>query len=241
LIDRLPHVRVISNFCVGIDKIDVAYAKARGIAVGYTPDVLNDCVADTAMLLLLDVARGGSAADRFVRRGDWLKGSFPLATRVSGKRLGILGLGGSAARSHPRCRLRHADPLSQPAGGSRFPYGYAASLLELAQWADFLVVASAGGAQPGLSAEISMRSGPRASWSTLPAAPWSTSGRWSRPYRKNGLPAPAWTCMKTNECPARAVALDNVVLLPHVATHETRQPWPIWCWTTSRRSFRAAR
>ena len=61
----LPSVKVISSFGVGLDKVPVEEAKARGIAVGYTPDVLNDCVADTAFALLLDVARRTAEADRW--------------------------------------------------------------------------------------------------------------------------------------------------------------------------------
>ena len=93
MLATLPNLRVISSFGVGLDKLDLDTARARGIAVGYTPDVLNDCVADTAFALLMDAARQVSAADRFVRRGGWLKGPYPLTTRVSGKRLGIVGMG----------------------------------------------------------------------------------------------------------------------------------------------------
>ena len=93
---RLTKLRAISSFGVGLDKLDLAAAKARGIAVGYTPDVLNDCVADLAMVLMLDIARRVSEADRYVRRGAWTTPgakSFPLARKVSGARLGIVGLG----------------------------------------------------------------------------------------------------------------------------------------------------
>ncbi|HSI53908.1 MAG TPA: NAD(P)-dependent oxidoreductase, partial [Ramlibacter sp.] len=93
LMDALPNLKAITHFGVGYDTVDVAAATQRGIPVSNTPDVLNDCVADTAMGLLIDAARGLSASERFVRRGDWLKGQFPLATRVSGKKLGIAGLG----------------------------------------------------------------------------------------------------------------------------------------------------
>jgi hydroxypyruvate reductase len=110
--------------------------------------VLNDCVADTAFALLMDVARGISASDRFVRRGDWLKGNFPLATRVSGKKLGIVGLG----------RIGRSSRAARPAStwrsgtttGARSPKastsGYEPTLTGLAAWADFLVVIAAGGA-----------------------------------------------------------------------------------------------
>ena len=94
LMAELPNLRAVVNFGVGYDTTDVAQAKARGIAVSNTPDVLNDCVADTAVGLYLDVLRRFTASDRYVRRGDWLaKGNFPLAVKASGKRVGIVGLG----------------------------------------------------------------------------------------------------------------------------------------------------
>ncbi|MBS0340905.1 MAG: 2-hydroxyacid dehydrogenase, partial [Proteobacteria bacterium] len=146
LIDALPNLRVISSFGVGYEAIDVARARERGIPVGYTPDVLNDCVADTAFGLLIDVARRFSAADRFTRRGDWLQGQYPLATQVSGKKLGILGMGRigrviarRASGFDMQVRYHNRRELQ----GS--PFGYEATLKGLASWADFLVVASAGG------------------------------------------------------------------------------------------------
>jgi hydroxypyruvate reductase len=89
----LPNLKVISSFDVGTETLSLGSAHACGVAVGYTPTVLNDCVADTAFALLIDVARRFSAANRFVHRGDWLKGQYPLTTRISGKCLGILSLG----------------------------------------------------------------------------------------------------------------------------------------------------
>jgi lactate dehydrogenase-like 2-hydroxyacid dehydrogenase len=93
LIDALPRLEAIVSFGVGYDAIALDAARARGIQVSNTPDVLNDCVADLAFGLLLDAARGIAHGDRFVRAGRWPQGGFPLTTRVSGKKLGILGLG----------------------------------------------------------------------------------------------------------------------------------------------------
>ena len=93
MMDALPALKAICSLGVGCDAIDLQAARERGAVVANTPDVLTDCVADIAMGLLIDVARGLSAADRHVRRGKWLEGPFPLTTRVTGKRLGILGLG----------------------------------------------------------------------------------------------------------------------------------------------------
>jgi lactate dehydrogenase-like 2-hydroxyacid dehydrogenase len=88
-------VRIIATVSVGTDHIDLAAAKARGIAVTNTPDVLTDATADIAMLLMLGAARGASWGDRMVRENRWPKVSLtsPLGFDVSGQRLGILGMG----------------------------------------------------------------------------------------------------------------------------------------------------
>ena len=143
MLAALPNLRVVSIVGVGLDAVDLDAARERGVAVGYTPQVLNDCVADTAMLLLLDVARRGSEADRFVRRGGWTDSSaFPFGTRVSGKRLGILGLGRIGRAIAKRfegfdmeIRYHNRRPVVD------VPYGYEPSLEELARWADVVLVA----------------------------------------------------------------------------------------------------
>ena len=146
----LPNLQVISNYGVGYEKIDLILAQRRGIVVGTTPDVLTDCVADMAFGLLLDVARNMSAADRFVRRGEWKLGSFyPLTTRVFGKRLGILGLGrigrAIAKRSsgfEMEVHYHARQPVKDEAANA---WTYETYLPALAEWADFLVIACSGG------------------------------------------------------------------------------------------------
>jgi len=228
-IAALPQLRVISIFGVGLDAVDLDAARARGIAVGYTPEVLNDCVADTAMLLLLDAARGGSAADRFVRRGDWLKGQFPLAASVSHKRLGILGLGRigraiarRAAGFDMEIRYHNRRPLTDVA------YGYVPSLLELARWADFLVVASAGGAQSrGLvSAEILDALGPEGFLVNIARGTVVDEPALVEALAKKRIAGAGLDVYEDEpNVPPALLTLDNVVLLPHVAsaTRETRQ------------------
>ena len=93
LIDSLPKLEIISCFGVGYDGVDIAAAQRRKIIVTNTPDVLNDCVADTAFGLLIAASRGIALGDRFVRAGKWLSGNLPLHSKVSGKRLGIVGMG----------------------------------------------------------------------------------------------------------------------------------------------------
>lgn len=96
VIARLPDsVRIMATFSVGYDHIDVPAATARGIAVTNTPDVLTDATADIAMLLLLGAARGAYWGERMVREKTWAvwAPTHPLGVHVTGKRLGILGMG----------------------------------------------------------------------------------------------------------------------------------------------------
>ncbi|MEP2828306.1 D-glycerate dehydrogenase [Parvibaculum sp.] len=107
LIAALPaSIRIISTFSVGYDHIDVAAAAARGIAVTNTPDVLTDATAEIALLLMLGAARNATSSIATLREGRW-KNWAPtgmLGTELSGKRLGILGLGriGRATASRAR-------------------------------------------------------------------------------------------------------------------------------------------
>ncbi len=96
VIARLPEsVKIVATFSVGYEHIDVPAAKARGIVVTNTPDVLTDATADVAMLCLLGAARRVSEADRMVREGRWVgwHSTMMLGTHLGGKRLGVLGMG----------------------------------------------------------------------------------------------------------------------------------------------------
>ncbi|KAH9321697.1 hypothetical protein KI387_016336, partial [Taxus chinensis] len=94
LIDALPCLEIVATNSVGLDKVDLGKCRERNIVVANTPDVLTDDVADLAMVLMLDVLRHISASDRYVRQGLWLsKGDYKLAVKLSGKRVGIVGLG----------------------------------------------------------------------------------------------------------------------------------------------------
>ncbi|MCZ6512049.1 MAG: NAD(P)-dependent oxidoreductase, partial [Alphaproteobacteria bacterium] len=97
VIGRLPDtIRVIANYSVGVDHVDLAAAKARGLVVTNTPDVLNAATADLTMLLLLGAARRASEGERLIRADEWSSWSlsFMVGTEVTGKRLGIVGMGG---------------------------------------------------------------------------------------------------------------------------------------------------
>ena len=96
VIARLPEsVKAIINFSVGVDHVDLAAAKARNIIVTNTPDVLADATAEIAMLLMLGAARRASEGERLIRAGKWTSWSpaFMVGRQVTGKRLGIIGMG----------------------------------------------------------------------------------------------------------------------------------------------------
>ena len=87
--------KILGNFGVGFNHIDIDAAKARGLVVTNTPDVLTDCTADIAMLLMLSVARRGMEGDRHVRQGEWTgwRPTHMMGTKITGKTLGLVGMG----------------------------------------------------------------------------------------------------------------------------------------------------
>ncbi len=225
----MPALKAICSFGVGYDTIDTVAATRRGIVVSNTPDVLNDCVADIAFGLLIDVARGLSASDRFVRRGDWLKGTYPLQTRVSGKRLGIVGLGRIGSVIAKRASgfdmdVRYHNRREVPGTGFR----YEPTLTDLAEWADFLMIASAGGPETRhlVSAEVLTALGPEGFLINIARGSVIDEAALVEALVNHRIAGAGLDVFeKEPGVPAALFSLDNVVLLPHVAsgTHETRQ------------------
>ena len=117
LFDALPELEIIGINGVGTDAVDLEHARSRGIRVTNTPNVLNDDVADIAIGLMLAVSRQLAAADRFVRSGAWV-GSNSLSRKVTGKRLGIFGLGRIGRAIAERAGgVPDGDRLHQPPPG----------------------------------------------------------------------------------------------------------------------------
>ncbi len=147
LIAQLPALEMITVFGVGYDGIDVAAARERAIPVTHTPGVLNDDVADLAMGLLLAVARRIPQADRFIRDGNWPKGPMPLARKLSGSHLGIVGMGRIGQAIAERA-LAFGMRIAYTARSERsqLDYVYYPDATALAQAVDFLVIITPGGA-----------------------------------------------------------------------------------------------
>jgi len=227
--DALPNLRAIVHFGVGYETTDVEHARARGIAVSNTPDVLTDCVADLAVGALIDVQRGLSAADRFLRRGDWTAGQFPLATKVSGRRVGILGLG-RIGKAIARRLVAFDAELSYHARHEvpGVPYRYHATPVALAAAVDVLVVATSGGpATRGLvSTEVLAALGRDGYLVNIARGSVVDEPALVSALVRGELAGAALDVFADEpNVPQELLPLDNVVLLPHIAsaTTETRE------------------
>ena len=229
LIAQLPALEIISVMGVGYDGIDVAAAKARGVVVTHTPNVLNDDVADLAIGLMLCAARQLPAADRYVRAGQWTHGPMPLARKMSGARLGLVGMGriGQAIAQRAAAfgmRIAYTARHVKPA----LPHLYFPTAAALAAEVDFLVVISPGGAgtRKLIDAEVLAALGAKgilvnvARGSVVDEAALIDA-------LERGVIAGAGLDVFEDEpnVPERLRALPHVVLAPHIgsATGQTRQ------------------
>lgn len=147
IMDALPKLEMIALFSVGYDKVDVDHARAKGIRVSNTPDVLTQDVADLAVGLLYATVRNIAANDRMVRSGAWARGGqVALSGSVTGRRIGILGLGRIG-----RAIARRLEPVAgdilyhnrRPAADA--PYRYVADAIEFARESEAIIVATSGG------------------------------------------------------------------------------------------------
>jgi hydroxypyruvate reductase len=147
LMAQLPALKLVSIMGVGYDGVDVAAAKARGAMVTHTPDVLNDEVADTAIGMMLCAAKQLVEADRYVRAGKWLQSAMPLGRKMTGARLGVVGMGRiGKAIAHRALAFNMSIAYTARSAKPELPYRFVADLVALAEQSDFLVIITPGGA-----------------------------------------------------------------------------------------------
>jgi lactate dehydrogenase-like 2-hydroxyacid dehydrogenase len=228
LMARLPALEIIVVFGVGYDGVDVEAARERGIEVTHTPDVLTDDVADFAMALLLGIARNLRVADRFTRSGAWTDGPIGFSRKVSGARLGIIGLG----RIGTAIARRAAGFDMQIAYTGRRPqavdYAYYATAVELAAAVDFLVVAVGGGASTChlVDAQVLDALGPDGYLINVGRGSVVDEAAVAQALAQGRLAGAALDVYENEPRPDPGLlALENVLLTPHMAsaTLDTRQ------------------
>ncbi|ODT83505.1 MAG: hydroxyacid dehydrogenase [Pelagibacterium sp. SCN 64-44] len=228
LMDKLPNLEIIASFGVGYDNIDVAAAKARNIRVTNTPDVLNDAVAEFAVGLMIALARRIPQGDRFVREGKWLHGGFGLYSELTGKSVGILGLGRIGKEIATRLQAmkmrvvyhgRHQQPNQ--------PYVYYDKLEDMARDCDWLVVIAPGGkgTEGIVSRQVLEQLGPQGYLVNVARGTLVDEAAMVALLANGGLGGAALDVFAEEpRVPEQLLGLDNVVLAPHQgsATQQTR-------------------
>lgn len=228
LMDKLPNLEIIASFGVGYDNIDVAAAKARNIRVTNTPDVLNDAVAEFAVGLMIALARRIPQGDRFVREGRWLHGGFGLYSELTGKSVGILGLGRIGKEIATRLQAmkmrvvyhgRHQQPNQ--------PYIYYDKLEDMARDCDWLVVIAPGGkgTEGIVSRQVLEQLGPQGYLVNVARGTLVDEAAMVELLANGGLGGAALDVFAEEpRVPEQLLGLDNVVLAPHQgsATQQTR-------------------
>jgi lactate dehydrogenase-like 2-hydroxyacid dehydrogenase len=230
LIAQLPALEIISVMGVGYDGIDVEAARARGVVVTHTPDVLNDDVADLALGLMLCAARQLPAADRHVRSGQWAaSGPMPLARKLSGSRLGIVGMGRIGQAIAQRAAAFQM-PIAYTARSAKagLPYEFVADVVALAAQSDVLVVITPGGAGTRhlINAPVLAALGPRGILVNVARGSVVDEAALIDALEAGTLGGAALDVFEAEpNVPERLRALPQVVLAPHIgsATGQTRQ------------------
>jgi hydroxypyruvate reductase len=229
LMDALPKLEIISNFGVGVDAINLDDAKKRGIIVTNTPDVLNECVADTAIALVLCTLRKLPQCDAYARAGKWVSnGPYPLTTSLGGKTLGILGLGriGDAIAKRALAmgmKIRYHNRRKKDVA---FPYD--PDPVTLARNSDVLMVVTPGGSETHnlVGADVLDALGPKGYVINIARGSVIDEPLLLR-YLQESRIAGAGLDVFVDEpnVPPEYFKLDNAVLFPHVgsATVETRK------------------
>jgi len=229
IINALPKLEIIGCYGVGTDGIDFTATRPRRIKVANTPDVLTDDVADFAIGLMISIARLMPQGERHLRAGLWPQSGMPLATKVSGKRLGIVGLGriGQAVG-------KRAEAFGMTIGYFNrspkldSPYRRFESLAELASNSDFLVAVIAAGAATAkiVSRDVLKALGPDGYFINVARGSVVDEEALIEALQSKSIKGAALDVyLNEPTIDPRFLALENAVLLPHMgsASVETRK------------------
>ncbi len=228
LMDRLPKLKAISNHGVGYDAIDTQAAVTRGIVVTHTPDVLNDEVANTTILLLLACARQFLRDEDYVRSGRWeVEGTAPLTRSVRGSTVGIVGMGRIGQAIAEKLSAFGTHIAYHTRSEKDVPYPYYADLTALAEASDYLVVIIPGGAATKhlINEEVINALGPNGTLINVARGSVVDEPALIKALQDGRLGFAGLDVFEQEpHVPAELRALKNTVLLPHVgsATVETR-------------------
>src|ERR1700722_1282136 len=223
LLARLPKLAIISSFGVGYDHIDVGAAAKRGIVVTHTPDVLTEEVADTAIGLLLCTVRELPQAERYVRAGKWPNGNYPLSrATLRNRTVGMVGMGRIGVAIARRIGA-FGLPIVYHTRQKRtdLAYRHYPQLIDMARDVDTLIVIVPGGAATKniIDASVLDALGPNGivinvARGSVIDEPALIAALRERKIMAAGLDV----FVNEPEIPPELLAMDNVVLLPHLGS-----------------------
>jgi len=229
LFERLANLRVVSSYGVGYDGIDTDAAVRHNVLVAHTPNVLNDEVADTAIMLWLAVSRGLVRADAWVRSGAWeSKGAFELTRSIQKRTVGILGMGRIGETIAKRAAAFDAKIVYHSRTSKPVPYDYYDDLTAMARDCDVLMVITPGGAATKhlVNAEVLEALGPDGILINVARGSVVDEAALVDALQSGKLGAAGLDVFEAEpKVPQALKDMDNIVLLPHVgsATIETRR------------------
>jgi lactate dehydrogenase-like 2-hydroxyacid dehydrogenase len=220
---RFPKLQIISSFGVGYDHIDAKAAAAHGVIVTNTPEVLTEEVADTALGLLLCTVRELPQAERHLRAGKWLQKAYPLTrATLRNRTVGIVGMGAIG-----QAIARRLDAFGVPVvyharqQRSQLRYRHYPKLLDMARDVDTLIVIVPGGAATAnmINAEVLDALGPNGILINMARGSVVDEPALIKALAEKRIMAAGLDVFaKEPEVPQELVAMDNVVLFPHVGS-----------------------
>jgi len=228
LMTALPNLKIIGINGVGFDKIDLDLARSRGVRVVNTPDVLTDDVADLAVGLTIALLRRLPQGHAHVLAGKWASAEMPLASKVSGKRIGIVGLGRIGRAVAKRFagftdKIAYTDIVRHEVA-----YRYHPDAVSLAGASDVLVICAAASASTRriIGAAVFDALGPSGALVNVARGSIVDEPALVAALQEGRLGGAALDVFEDEpNVPAALLTMANVVVTPHVAsaTHETRR------------------
>jgi lactate dehydrogenase-like 2-hydroxyacid dehydrogenase len=223
LMGTLPRLEIVSTFGVGYDHIDVQWAAAHGVTVTNTPQVLTEEVADTALGLLLCTVREFPQAERYLRVGKWPERAYPLTkATLRNRTVGMVGMGAIG-----QAIARRLDAMKVPVvyhsrrSAAGVSYRHYPKLLDMARDVTVLLVITPGGAETKnlINAEVLKALGPDGILINMARGSVVDEEALIQALtNKVILSAGLDVYVREPEVPAELIAMDNVVLFPHLGS-----------------------
>lgn len=227
MLDKFPNLKMCADYGVGFDGFEIPEFVRRGIKLSHTPDVLSKDVADFGFALLLTLTRRTAQADKFVRDGRWPNSTFPLGTRIFGKKAGIAGLGRIGSVIAQRCAAFDMEVGYTARHVKNVPYRHFESLKDMAAWCDVLFVVIPGSPETYhlVDKEVLEALGPRGILVNIARGALVDTQALIQCLEEKKLGGAALDVFEHEpHVEDKLLTFDNVVVAPHIAsgTAETR-------------------